>query len=93
MRGCGENAAAPITRRRWAMLIQHVYQADPLLCPHCGGTMKIISFMEARQSEIIRKILTHCGLWQEPPPRAPPHPPNLFDIQKREPQRSTEIPG
>jgi hypothetical protein len=36
--------------------------------------MKIVSFIEAGQGEVIRKILDHCGLWQDPPPRAPPHP-------------------
>jgi hypothetical protein len=34
-------------RRRWAVLIQRVYQADPLRCPHCGGAMQIIAFIEA----------------------------------------------
>ena len=34
--------------------------------------MKIISFIEARQGNVIRKILEHCGLWQDPPSRAPP---------------------
>jgi hypothetical protein len=34
--------------------------------------MKIIAFIEARQEEVIRKILQHCGLWHDPPPRAPP---------------------
>jgi len=54
------------------VLIQRIYHADPLLCPKCGGTMKIISFIEARQGDVIRKILEHCGLWHDPPPRAPP---------------------
>jgi hypothetical protein len=54
------------------MLIRRVYQADPLLCPRCGGTMKIIAFIEASQQEVIRKILRHCGLWQDPPSRGPP---------------------
>ena len=54
------------------MLIQRVYHVDPLTCPKCGGTMKIIAFVEARQNEVIRKILEHCGLWRDPPPRAPP---------------------
>ncbi len=64
--------------RRWAILIRRVYQADPLRCPRCGGTMKIISFIEAHQRSVIRKILQHCGLWQDPPLRGPPkraHPP------------------
>ena len=61
-------------RKRWAMLIQRVYQADPLLCPKCGGTMKIIAFIEAHQGQVVRQILEHCGLWRDPPPRAPPRP-------------------
>ena len=61
-------------RRRWAILIKRIYQADPLLCPKCGGTMKIIAFIEARQDDVIRKILQHCGLWRDPPARAPPKP-------------------
>jgi hypothetical protein len=59
-------------RRHWAMLIKRVYHADPLLCPHCGGTMKIIAFIEARQGEVIENILRHCGLWQDPLARSPP---------------------
>ena len=34
--------------------------------------MKIISFIEARQGEVIRKMLEDCGLWKAPPPRVPP---------------------
>ena len=37
--------------------------------------MKIIAFIEAHQSDVIRKILEHCGVWHDPPPRAPPKPP------------------
>lgn len=33
---------------------------------------EIISFIEARQEEVIRKILQHCGLRHDPPARAPP---------------------
>ncbi|OGS37535.1 MAG: hypothetical protein A2293_12825 [Elusimicrobia bacterium RIFOXYB2_FULL_49_7] len=31
-------------RMMWAALIKMVYEVDPLICPKCGGTMKIISF-------------------------------------------------
>ena len=39
--------------------------------------MKIISFIETHQREVIEKILRHCGLWEGPlrtlaNPRAPP---------------------
>ncbi len=54
------------------MLIKKIYHADPLRCPHCGGTMKVIAVIEAHQGDVIRKILQHCGLWHDPPPRAPP---------------------
>lgn len=33
--------------------------------------MKIISFIERDQSEVIEKILLNCGLWEPPPARAP----------------------
>jgi len=59
-------------RMTWATLIKCVYEADPLKCPKCGGTMKVISFIERHQSDVIEKILHHCGLWKESPPRAPP---------------------
>ena len=58
-------------RRRWAMLIKRVYQTDPLMCPRCGGVMQIIAFIEARQGDVIRGILEHCGLWEDPV-RGPP---------------------
>jgi hypothetical protein len=34
--------------------------------------MQVVSLVEARQEEAIRRILEHCGLWQGPPPRLPP---------------------
>jgi hypothetical protein len=57
-------------RMTWAALIKCVYEVDPLKCPKCGGTMKIISFIE--EDAVIRKILRHCGLWKDVPIRAPP---------------------
>jgi hypothetical protein len=38
--------------------------------------MRVIAFIERRQRDVIRKILEHCGLWEEPraPARAPPTP-------------------
>jgi hypothetical protein len=65
------------------MLIKRVYEADPLECPCCGGRMKIVSFIERRQTQVIERILRHCGLWEGPlrthasarsPPADPRHP-------------------
>ncbi len=64
--------SAKEARKRWAALIKQVYEVDPLLCPKCGGPMKIISFIERRRSEVMEKILRHCGLWEEAPARGPP---------------------
>jgi hypothetical protein len=55
-------------------LIQKVYEVDPLTCPDCGGTMKVIAFIDPPQEDVIEKILKHCGLWDEPSERAPPGP-------------------
>jgi hypothetical protein len=61
-------------RKGWAALIKQVYEADPLCCPKCGSTMRIIAFIERHQTEVIEKILRHCGLWEEVPARGPPVP-------------------
>ncbi len=72
----GPNEASSTTARRcrrtWAMLIKRVYEIDPLACPKCGGVMKVVSFIEPPQAEVIEKILRHCGLWKEPASRPPP---------------------
>jgi len=59
-------------RKGWAALIKQVYEADPLCCPRCGAELKIIAFIERRQTEVIEKILRHCGRWEESPARGPP---------------------
>ena len=62
-------------RKRWAALIQKVYEVDALCCPRCESTMRIIAYID--QWEVILRILKHLKLW--PPPkkergkqRAPP---------------------
>jgi hypothetical protein len=44
----------------WAALIKAVYEVDPLKCPKCGGTMKIVGFIE--EVATIEKILRHCSI-------------------------------
>lgn len=52
-------------------MIRKVYEADPLLCPSCGGQMSIIAFIEDHKA--IDKIIDHLKLTfvAERPP--PPH--------------------
>ena len=44
-------------RMRWAALIKRVFQTDPLRCPQCKGQMKIISFIQAHQQQLIEQIV------------------------------------
>ncbi len=66
-------------RRVWSRLIKKINEVDPLLCPECGGAMEIIAFIE--EVRVIRKILGHLKLWEEPIPRAPPQVPEQIEVQ------------
>jgi hypothetical protein len=59
-------------RRRWALLIRRIYEVDPLVCPRCGGPMRIIAFIT--EPKVIGKILKHLaakGVDARSPPVAP----------------------
>ncbi|MBA7637919.1 hypothetical protein ES703_45568 [subsurface metagenome] len=50
-------------------MIKKVYETDPLLCPRCGGQMKVISFIE--NIKVIDKIVRHLKFSfhaERPPP-------------------------
>ena len=53
----------------WAVLIARIYQVFPLLCPLCGGQMRIIAFIT--HSAEIRQLLDHIGVASEPPRISP----------------------
>ena len=60
-------------------MIQKIYEVDPLTCPKCQSSMKIIAFIE--QEEIVKKILKHVGLWEvkcRPPPKIHSPPEELY---------------
>ena len=57
-------------RQEWAVLLKKVWDVDALKCPKCGGQMKVVSFIE--QPSVIRRILKHLDLWEDP--RPPPIP-------------------
>ncbi|GAB4216364.1 MAG: hypothetical protein Fur007_16180 [Rhodoferax sp.] len=48
----------------WAVLIARIYEVFPLLCPLCGGQMRLIAFIA--EGTQIRKILDHIGVDSEP---------------------------
>jgi len=64
-----EEETSFVPRKGWAEIHRKVYEVDPLLCPHCGGQMSIIAFIE--DHKVIDKIIAHLKLTfhaERPPP-------------------------
>lgn len=59
-----------VPSKTWRECIKKIFEIDPLCCPRCGGSMKILSFIT--EVSLIKKILTHLGLWKQKPSRDPP---------------------
>jgi len=57
-------------RRSWAQLIKRVYEVDPLVCPKCGGEMRIIAFII--DHDVVDAILRHFAKAEARSPRGPP---------------------
>ena len=72
-----ESPAGQAARYVWALLIARIYEVFPLICPKCGGTMKIIAFID--EGETIREILAHLGEPVDPPRIAPARGPPLWE--------------
>jgi len=66
-------------RYTWALLLAHIYEVFPLLCPHCGGEMRIIAFIT--EASAIHDILGHLGEPTSPPRLMPARGPPLWDRQ------------
>ena len=74
--------AQPVPPKRpthylWAVLIARIYKVFPLLCPICGGQMRINAFIT--YSADIRQILEHIGADAEPPRITPARGPPLWE--------------
>jgi hypothetical protein len=73
-----EEAEGALLRRAaryaWALLLARIDEVFPLVCPRCGGEMRIIAFIT--DACAVREILTHLGEPTSPPrlmrARAPP---------------------
>jgi hypothetical protein len=66
---------AHVPSKGWAEIIKKVYEVDPLICPSCGGQMKIIAFIE--DHKVIDRIIRHLKLIfvaeRPPPPQVAQH--------------------
>jgi hypothetical protein len=59
------------------VLIARIYEVFPLLCPLCGGQMRLIAFIT--NGAEVRKILEHIGVDCEPPHITPARGPPLWE--------------
>jgi len=59
-----------VPSKGWAEMIKKVYEVNPLLCPQCGGEMKVISFIE--DYKVIDRIIGHLKLTFHPERPPPP---------------------
>jgi hypothetical protein len=66
-----EEELRPFPSQGWAEMIRKVYEVDPMVCPQCGGTMKVIAFLT--DYPVVDRIIYHLKLTfvAERPP--PPH--------------------
>jgi Putative transposase/Transposase zinc-binding domain len=56
--------------RRWAALLRQIFEIDPLRCPTCHGTMRIVAVITQRS--VIDQILAHLGTRTTAAARSPP---------------------
>ena len=54
-------AATREARKGWATLIRQVYEANSLRCTRCGAELKIITFIERHQTDVIRRRSSSYG--------------------------------
>ena len=43
--GLIEEAPPPLASKGWAEMIRKVYEVDPMICPRCGGRMRVVAFL------------------------------------------------
>ena len=58
-----------IPSRVWAEMIRKVYEVDPMACPKCGGSMKVVAFITDYAA--VDRIVDHLNLTfvaEKPPP-------------------------
>ena len=53
----------------WAMLMARIYEVFPLVCPQCGGELKIVAFLT--EADPIQRLLTYIDEPATPPRIAP----------------------
>ncbi len=55
--GQPEDVSMSAACRRWADLLRRIFEIDPLICPSCGGNMRVVGFILLPRD--IDRILCH----------------------------------
>jgi hypothetical protein len=58
-----------VASKGWAEMIRKVYEVDPMICPRCGGRMKVVAFLT--EHAVVDRIIRHLELTfvaEKPPP-------------------------
>jgi hypothetical protein len=64
-----EEEFKPVPSKGWAAMIRKVYEVDPMVCPKCGGPMKVVAFITDYAA--VDRIIDHLTLTfvaEKPPP-------------------------
>jgi len=69
--GIMEEELRPIPSKGWAEMIRKVYEVDPMSCPQCGATMKVIAFLT--DYVVVDRIINHLRLTFVADRPPPPH--------------------
>jgi len=55
-----EEGPLPVPSKGWAEMIREVYEVDPMICPRCGGRMRVVAFLT--EYAIVDRITRHLEL-------------------------------
>jgi len=64
-----EEELKPVPSKGWAAMIRKVYEVDPMRCPKCGGSMKVVAFItDYAAVDRIIDYLKPTFVAEKPPP-------------------------
>jgi hypothetical protein len=58
--GMVEDELKPVPSKGWAEMIRKVFEVDPMICPRCGGRIKVIAFLT--DYAVVDRIMEHLKL-------------------------------
>jgi Ribonuclease G/E len=67
--GIVEEELLRVPSKGWVEMIRKVYEVDPMICPRCGGRMRVVAFLT--EHAVVDRIIRHLELTfgaEKPPP-------------------------